>query len=79
MANVVERNPKGPFSLATTLSWREGATLFFWIALIYHWNIPYNAVKQADINNHLLSIWYDSPYDWTAVSLATGEHFTLKV
>ena len=32
------------------------------------------SVKQGSIKYHFLSLWYDSTWDWTLVSQATGEH-----
>ena len=32
------------------------------------------SVKQGGIKYHFLSLWYDSTWDWTQVSRATGEH-----
>ena len=33
------------------------------------------SVKQGGIKYHFLSLWYDSTWDWTQVSLAIGEHY----
>ena len=30
-------------------------------------------VKQGGMKYHFLSLWYDSTWDWTQVSLAIGE------
>ena len=35
-------------------------------------------VKQGGIKYHFLSVWYDSTWDWTPVSGATGEHSNCK-
>ena len=32
------------------------------------------SVKQGNIKYYFLSLWYDSTWDWTLVSLAIGEH-----
>ena len=34
------------------------------------------SVKQGGIKYHFLSLWYDSTWNWTPVSRATGEHST---
>ena len=34
------------------------------------------SVKQGSIKYHFLSLWYDSTWDWTAVSRTIGEHST---
>ena len=36
------------------------------------------SVKQGGIKYHFFSLWYDSTWDWTPVSLAIGEHSTTK-
>ena len=33
-------------------------------------------VKQGGIKYQILSLWYDSTWDWTQVSRAIGEHST---
>ena len=32
------------------------------------------SVKQDSIKYHFLSLWYDSTWDWTHISLAIGEY-----
>ena len=34
------------------------------------------SVKQGDIKYHFLFLWYDSTWEWTEVSRATGEQTT---
>ena len=50
---VVDGEPKNPFSIATTLGWKEGCNSFPWIVLPildpYHVIL---SVKQEDIKNH---------------------------
>ena len=41
---VVEGDPKAPFSIATTPRSRGGRYSFPWIAPLYLWSVPYNAV-----------------------------------
>ena len=43
LATIVEGDPKAPFSVATTLRFREGLYSFPWIASLYPWYVPYNA------------------------------------
>ena len=43
LANVVEGDPKAPFSIATTSRCREGRYSFPCIAPLYTWSVPYNA------------------------------------
>ena len=43
LATVVEGDPQVPFSIATTLRYREGHYSIPWIAPLYPWSIPYNA------------------------------------
>ena len=41
-ATVVEGDPKGPLSIATTPRCRGGHYSFPWIAPLYPWYVPYN-------------------------------------
>ena len=34
-------------------------------------------VKQGDIQYDVLSLWYDSSWDWTPVSRTIGEHYSI--
>ena len=43
LETLVEGYPKAPFSIATTLRWREGHYSIPWIAPPYPWSLPYNA------------------------------------
>ena len=43
LATLVEGDPKGPFSIATTPRCRGGHFSIPWIALLYPWSLPYNA------------------------------------
>ena len=60
---IDEGDPKAPFSLATTLSCREGCYSFPWIAPLYPWSIPYNAECKARRHQvPFLSLWYDTTW-----------------
>ena len=75
LATIVEGNPKAPFSIATTPRCRGGRYSF--PGLLYFTLDPYLimlSVKPGGIRYHFLSLWYDSTWDWTQVSLAIGEH-----
>ena len=52
LATIVEGDLKAPFSVATTSRCWEGRYSFPWIAPLYPWSIPYNAVKQGSIKYH---------------------------
>ena len=69
LATGGEGHPKAPFSIATTLRCWERCYSFSWIAPFYSW---------GGINYYLLSLWYDSTWDWTPVSRTIGEHSTHK-
>ena len=43
LVNIVEGDPKTPFSLAITPKYRGGHNSFPWIALLYPWSVPYIA------------------------------------
>ena len=43
LVTVVKGYPKAPFSIATTSRCRGRCFSFPWIALLYPWNVPYNA------------------------------------
>ena len=75
MATVVEGERKVPFSIATTLRYREGATPFPGLLhfTLYTYLIMLS-VKQGGIKYHFLSLWYDSTWDWTSVSIVIGEY-----
>ena len=75
LATVVKGNPKAPFSIVTTPTCRGGRYSF---PLIAHFTLDTYlimlSVKRGVIKYHFLSLWYDSTWDWTQVSLAIGEH-----
>ena len=73
---LLESDPKVPFSIATTPRCREEYHSIPWIAPLYPWSVPYNAECYARRNQALLSLWYDSTWDWTPVSLAIVKHPT---
>ena len=61
LATVVESDPKAPFSIATTPTFREGTTPF--PGLLHFTLHPYLimlSVEQGSIKYHFLSLWYDS-------------------
>ena len=62
LATLIEGNPKTLLSIATTPSCRRGHYSFSWIGLLY----PDNAEYKARM--------YDSTWDWTLLSQATGEN-----
>ena len=66
---IVKGDPKVPFSLEKSATPFPGLLHFtfdlFFIML---------SVKQGGIKYHFLSLWYDSIWDWTLVSSASGEH-----
>ena len=37
------------------------------------------SVKQGGIKYHFLSLWYDSSWDWTPVSIPIGEYSTTRL
>ena len=78
-ATIVEGNPKAPFSIATTPRCRGGRYSF--PGLLYFTLDSYLimlSVKQGGIKYHFLSLWYDSTWDWTQVSRAIGEHYSVS-
>ena len=46
---VDEGDPRAPFSLTATPKCRERRHYIPWIAPLYPWSIPYNAVKEGGI------------------------------
>ena len=78
LATLVEGNPKIPFSIATSPKCRGGR---YSIPGLLHFTLdPYLimlSVKQGNIKSYFWSLWYDSTWDWTAVSRTIGEHSTL--
>ena len=75
LATVVEGDPKVPPSTATAPRFREGATTY---SGLLHFTLDLYLIilsaKQGGIKYHFLSLWYDSTWDWTQVSLAIGEN-----
>ena len=77
LAILVDVDPKGPFSIATTLRCRESATLF--PGFLHFALDPYLimlSVKIGGIKCHFLILWYDSTWDWTSVSRTIREYST---
>ena len=75
MANCSRRQPKAPFSIATTPRCKGGCYFFPWIApLTLHLFLIMLSVKQGHIKHHFLSLWYDSMWDWILVSWTIGKH-----
>ena len=68
LATVIEGDPKARFSIATTPRYTG----------LLHFSLdPYLimvSVKHGGIKYHFLSLWYDTTWDWTQVSVASGEH-----
>ena len=76
LATVVEGDPKATFSIATAPRCTKDATPF--LGLLHFTLDMYLimlSVKQGYIKYHFLSLWYDSTWDWTPVSLAIGKLF----
>ena len=63
------------FSLATTLRCWGGHYSLPWIAPLYPGSVP-DSAKQVGIKYHFLNFWYDSTWNWTPVSWATGKQST---
>ena len=79
LTNVIERNPKAPFSIATTPRCRGGRYFFPWIAPLYPWYVPVCWVLSKAVSSTIfLSLWYESTWDWNQVSRAIGKHSTHK-
>ena len=80
LATLVEGNLKAPFSIATTLGCREGATAFPGLLDLTHDPLLIVlSAKQGGIMYHFLSLLYDSTWDWIPVSRTIGEHSTHSV
>ena len=74
---VVEGGSKAPFSLAIRPKCRRGGYSYLWIAPLSLDPYPMMlSVKQEDIKYQLLSLWNDSIWDWTPLSLDIGPHST---
>ena len=75
VGNIVEGDPRAPFSIATTLRCRLGRYSIPWIAPLYPWSLPIVlSAKKGSIKYHLLHLWYDLTWDWTPVSWTIGEY-----
>ena len=74
-ATVVERDPKAPFSIATTPRCRKDSTPF---PELLHFTLDsyliMQSVQQGSIKYHFLSLWYYSTWYWTQVPRPVGEH-----
>ena len=67
LVNVVEGDPKAPFSIAATpFSRLPHFTLDTYLIMM--------SVKQGGIKYYFLSLWYHLTWDWTYVSQAISEH-----
>ena len=79
-STVLDRSrgrPEGsPFFLATTPRCRGVTTLPGFLHFTLDPNLIMLRVKQNGIKYHILSLWYDSIWDWTPVSRAIGKHST---
>ena len=66
LMTVDEGDPKPPFSIATILRCRGGATSFLGLL---HFTLDLNlimlSVKQGISKYYFLCLWYDSTWDWT--------------
>ena len=77
--NIFKGDPKALFLIATTPRCRGGYYSISLITPLYPWSKPYNAsVKQGSNKYNFLSLWYNSTWDWTLVSRAIVEHYTLN-
>ena len=66
---VVEGNPKAPFSIPPSLRYRGESYSFPWIPpLILDRYLIMLSVKQGGIKYHFLSLWYNSTWNQTSVS-----------
>ena len=76
LADLVEGEPKDPFSIDTTPKSRRGATPF---PRLLHFTLDPNllmlSVMQVGILYHFFSLWYNSTCDWTPVSCTIGKHW----
>ena len=52
LVTLVKGSLKAPFSIATSLRCRRGCYSFPWIAPLYLWSLPHNAIKQGGIKYH---------------------------
>ena len=75
LPNLVEGDPKAPFSIATTALCRGGRYSFLWIApFTLDPYLKMLSVQQGGIKYRFLSLSYDTTRDWIPVSRAIGEH-----
>ena len=56
-----------------------GATSFPWIAPLYPWSLQCWMLSKLLLSTNFLSLCYDSTWDWTQVSQATGEHIYIYI
>ena len=77
LVTVEEGDQMDPFSIATILRCREGATSF---PGLLHFTLDTYvillSVKQGGVKYHFKSLWYDATWDWTQVSRTIGKHST---
>ena len=74
LVTTVEGDPKAPFSISTTPRYRRGHYSIPRIApLILDPYLIMLSVKQGGIKYNILSLWYDSTWNWTPVSWTIGE------
>ena len=66
MTTVVTGNLKAPFLIATTQSCRERCYSFPWIAPLYPWSTPYNAVLSNEASS---TIFWVFGMTWPAIEL----------
>ena len=72
--NLVQGNPKAPFSIATTLGSRGGC---YYLPEIAPLNLDLYLImlsaKQGGIKYHFLSLWHDLTWNLILVFQAIGE------
>ena len=78
MATIVESDSKSPFRYLLHQGVGEGATPF---PGLLHFTLDLYlimlSVKQGGIKYYGLSLSYDSTWDWTQLSKAIGEHYSI--
>ena len=57
MVTLVKGDLKAPFLIATTPKCRERHYSFPWIALLYPWNVSYNAVLSKDASSTIFLVF----------------------
>ena len=73
LVTAVEVNPKAPFQQLQHKGVWKGGTAF---PRLLHSTLDPYLIMEGGIKYHLLSLWYDSTWDWTPVFRTIGEHST---